>query len=624
MVSFNWLHLTDLHLGIDGMKDLWPNVEEEFFKDLGFLLNKAGSLDLVLFTGDLVQYGKSDEFKQVDLLLQEFWEWFKGKGFEPKLLAVPGNHDLVRPNNLEDPALINLMYAWDKSEVQKPFWDKADSAQRKVVSEAFTNYDNWWKNTAIPKPADYSDGMLPGDFSASVKKDGINLGILGLNSAFLQLKKGDLKGKLAMHVRQFHKACGGNGPRWTKKHDVCFLLTHHPVDWMTKEAQEHFNDEIHSPPERFALHLFGHMHEANLASLAEGGSYDRSRLQSCSLFGLKKWGEDDKKKRRHGYTLGQLRIDGPSPNLCIWPRMAIPKTVGGREFERDTVNFRLTKGKESTIPKSVTLLRGHDYVVNRHIVKKHESIKRKRWRSLESVFYPVPQDNTTYRDNFIKVLSIALHNTFTKKDYIEFTSIFRVSKQVRQGYEIIAYNLLSHQPEFAENVRRESSKHYQDAFNVSDRKQLEELNQKERVRWAEYFSDWRLDLFLVPFSDSWGAINLLYDPASKHIRIQPPKQDSTRIEDYEENIETTSELFQFIAAISRLSIAYLGDLVWLFGNYPLMKLITDIVDNKEVRPDRIRINASDYEEWDYTNKQYDKEVREYDIRRKKKQVISRT
>jgi hypothetical protein len=265
-------------------------------------------------------------------------------------------------------------------------------------------------------------------------------------------------------------------------------------------------------------------------------------------------------------------------------------------------------------------LRGNDYVVNKHIVTKNKSIKRKRWRRLESVLYPVHRDSSTNRDNFINVLAIALFDTFRKETYIKFTSIFRVSKKEKQGYEIIVYNLMSHQPEFAENIRRESSRHYNEVITLiernADKKDIEKLNQKERERWEKCFDDWTVDLFPVPFRDSWSTIDLVYDAPSKYICIRPPEQVSTRIEDYDDNIETMSELFQFIAAISEFSTANFGNLVWLFGNYPLMKLITDIVEHRAVRLERIRINANDYEEWDYINKKYDQEVKEYERKRK--------
>src|SRR6266496_3398894 len=167
MVDFNWLHLTDLHLGMDGSRDLWPNVEETFFDDLQYLVDKVGPLDLVLFTGDLVQRGSIKEFEQVDRLLEKFWPEISKNGSKPKLLAVPGNHDLVRPKKLEDPALLILMKLWNDPDVQKPFWDNPQSAQRKLVDKAFANYMQWWQTTQVPKPDVYSkEYMLPGDFSA--------------------------------------------------------------------------------------------------------------------------------------------------------------------------------------------------------------------------------------------------------------------------------------------------------------------------------------------------------------------------------------------------------------------------------------------------------------------------
>lgn len=357
MVLFNWLHLTDLHWRMEGARGLWPNVEEDFFDDLEYLVeNEVGPLDLVLFTGDLVQRGSHNEFEKVTLLLERFWNKFHMLGFDPKLLTVPGNHDLTRPDNLLDSALVTLMNTWDLPVVQKPFWDKPESDQRKVVDTAFANYVQWWRDTPIHRPIAYSIGMLPGDFSATIEKDGAKLGIVGLNSSFLQLTGGDLKGKLALNVRQFNAACGGHGPDWSRKHDVCLLLTHHPPTWLNKEAQEHLNGEIHHPPQRFALHLFGHMHEANLTSLAEDGSDARNRLQGRSLFGMEGWGSEST-ERMHGYSLGQLKIDDHVAELRIWPRNAVKKPSGGWTIDRDVANFALPRGQEETKPILVELLR---------------------------------------------------------------------------------------------------------------------------------------------------------------------------------------------------------------------------------------------------------------------------
>ncbi|NEO45745.1 MAG: tetratricopeptide repeat protein [Moorea sp. SIO4A3] len=355
-VILRWLHLTDLHLGMDGLGDLWPNVEEIFFKDLKYLCDKVGPLDLVMFTGDITQRGSKSEFQQVDKLLTNFWNKFRQIGFEPKFLAVPGNHDLVRPKNQKDPILKCLKNLWnDDHDIQGEFWNDDHSPYRQLVINAFENYVEWWKNITVPKPDIYSEGILPGDFSATIEKDGFRLGILGLNSAFLQLMGGDRQGKLALDMHQFNEACNPNGPYWAKDHHACLLLTHHPQDWLTDQAKEQLNSEIHSPPERFALHLFGHMHESNLSSLAEGGANPRRTLQGCSLFGMEGWGEKNQ-ERVHGYSLCELKIEGDTASLSIYPRKAEKKQGGGLEIGCDA-SFRLPKGKDGTEPATVKLLR---------------------------------------------------------------------------------------------------------------------------------------------------------------------------------------------------------------------------------------------------------------------------
>ncbi|HEY3276103.1 MAG TPA: tetratricopeptide repeat protein [Syntrophorhabdaceae bacterium] len=362
--AFRWLHLTDLHLGMPGQASLWPNVEEIFLNDLKFLRDNVGPWDMVLFTGDLTQRGTKPEFDELDKLLQTLWSRFKEWGFTPELLAIPGNHDLVRPENQVDPSLITLLKTWNVPEVQEPFWDdKRDSSQRALISAAFQNYAHWWKHTSIPKPATINRGFLPGDCSTSYTADDLNLGIVGLNSAYLQLGAGNFEKKLHLDVRQFHAACNGNGTVWTKQHDVCLLLTHHPEVWLNPEAQKQFLDEIYSPPERFALHQFGHMHDGNLSAVSHGGGSERRRLQGCSLFALESWGEEKKEKRNHGYSLCELKRENNELKLRIWPRRANEITGGGRTIDRD-LSFDLEKHDGGTNPIVVKRLEPKHVVIS--------------------------------------------------------------------------------------------------------------------------------------------------------------------------------------------------------------------------------------------------------------------
>ena len=369
MTTFRWLHLTDLHFGMPGQAPLWPNVEELFFDDLDYLRQQVGPWDMVLFTGDLTQRGTKPEFDELDKLLQRLWSRFAEWGFTPRLLAIPGNHDLVRPTDQSDPALITLLHAWNQPTVQTPFWDNANTPQRALLSTAFHNFTHWWEHTPIPKPAMLRNGLLPGDCSVSWQVgDTFTVGLVGLNSTFLQLTGGNFENKLHLDPRQLHGACpDGNGAQWTKEHDLCLLLTHHPATWLSAEAQQHFAQEIHSPPERFALHLCGHMHEANLSNVSHGGGGDRRQQQGTSLFGLETWGETGE-RRTHGYSLGELKLEGKEIKLRLWPRRAHEQQGGGRKLDRDQ-SFDLDKhdggtralvikriGRNSTVTSGQTVI----------------------------------------------------------------------------------------------------------------------------------------------------------------------------------------------------------------------------------------------------------------------------
>jgi hypothetical protein len=251
------LHLTDLHWGTEGFDRYWPTAGDNFYTNLRELLAeraKLNSLDLVLFTGDLVYSGQADQFEAVnEKVIGKLWELFDELPFakSPELLAVPGNHDLCFP---EDSAELTLLtHLWDNPNagIEKDFWKSPKPRTREVVEKAFENYVEWWRSA--PHKPEVSDGILPGDFSTTIAKR-YKLGIVGLNSAFLQLTRDSYQNRLALDVRQFHEVCEGDGPGWVKEHDLCLLLTHHPRDWLAAKYKAMLDGDIHQP-KLFALHL---------------------------------------------------------------------------------------------------------------------------------------------------------------------------------------------------------------------------------------------------------------------------------------------------------------------------------------------------------------------------------
>jgi len=318
--TIRWLHLTDLHVGMDDQDWLWPRMQSKFREDLTTIHPTAGPWDLVLFTGDLVQ--KGTEYAQLEEIFGEIWRWFEElqPGHPPQLLAVPGNHDL-QWRDAKDP-VVRMLHKWaTDADVRDGFWKQPDGKYRQTVKDAFAGYEKWWQATPR-KPDGITAGTLPGDFSCTFTKAGFRLGIVGLNSAFLQLteKKGgrNYEGHLAVDPRQLQAACGGNGVKWAESPDACFLMPHHPPQWLNTESRDNLNREV---IESFCLHLCGHNHQTQvLQELTGGADIAPLRWLGRSLFGLEK-ARNGRLDRSHGYVAGELRWnEDDSGQLQFMPR----------------------------------------------------------------------------------------------------------------------------------------------------------------------------------------------------------------------------------------------------------------------------------------------------------------
>lgn len=338
MGRFNWLHLTDLHWGLKDQKHLWPEIREKFFEDLGELHANCGPWQAVLFSGDFVQQGKKQEFDQLDqLVLGPLWETLRELGSgDAVLLAVPGNHDLERPNYEKagkklKSAVRHLLKPEQFSEVAEEVLEDGDSSpEREVIDKAFANYSAWWKSRMEATRHSIQEGTLPGEFSTTFEVDGgFRVGVVGLNSTFLQLAGGDFVGKLALDLRQFHAACksdGGpsDGPAWSREHDLCLLMTHQGIDWLNDESRNEVYPAI-NPSGRFAIHLFGHMHEECTRGETIRGGQMRRYWQCNSLFSREPREDGSQFERRHGYAAGSIEFSKDHAILRHWPRKATDK-----------------------------------------------------------------------------------------------------------------------------------------------------------------------------------------------------------------------------------------------------------------------------------------------------------
>ncbi len=360
MKEISWLHLSDLHAGMDGQSWLWPTLKHALFKDLSTLHEANGDWDFVIFSGDLTQRASTDDYGKLSEVILELWGVFRKLGFNPSIFCVPGNHDLFRPYKFQ-PEVMVLEDWWETSrEFREEFW-KSVNPYLTLVNKNFDNYKAWvlsLESNGI-KLISTQDGVIAGDTSGVIEKEGLKLGLVGLNSTWLQLGGNNYKEKLHIDVAQAFSVTGGDPEKWCANNDFNLIVTHHPLDWLHRQSLSDFKELI-APDGRFTCHLFGHMHEPNHQSISTGGSKARRELQAASLFGLEKV-QSSGIERIHGYSLNKISSNEGIVELSFLPRkdrlVAGGRRVVGADpyFEFEVIKETLIESRSSSPILSPTL-----------------------------------------------------------------------------------------------------------------------------------------------------------------------------------------------------------------------------------------------------------------------------
>ena len=322
--SFRWLHLTDLHWGHKKLDHEWSKFEKLFYSDMEWVLDRKvkNKIDAVFFTGDLVNHGKWEQYEELNEKLEKLWKWFNDRGENPWFLAVPGNHDLERPDSKKKG--FSILQQMQRNDIEdNAFWERRDYLDsHALLDDAFQNYRKWWENLPkiVRKPEIIRNGFFPGEFSATLKKDDLRIGILGLNSGAFHFADGTEPGHIKMHPTQLVAACTKEYTQWLDSHRACFLLTHHPPSWLSPKSLNHYHEMYQ--PGYFVAHLFGHVHEHHARHhIVDGSKEGRRLVTGLSLFGKEGWtGKKDEEKARFGYSFGSLSIAENEGQFRMWPR----------------------------------------------------------------------------------------------------------------------------------------------------------------------------------------------------------------------------------------------------------------------------------------------------------------
>lgn len=329
--SFTWLHLTDLHAG-QAAHYLWPTVEAKVIEDLRHLHDRLGRVDALFFTGDLVQGGTADQLALFDGMLGRIREELAQLGSHPTLLAIPGNHDLERP----DPhgTAGTLADVWDRRpDLREHFWTTPTSEQRVGAAGALAAWSAWWDLNRPSELRDHAAGALPGDYRGTLQVGGRRIGVLALNSTFLQLRGGPLD--VTVDARQLYDTLADGGlPVWAQQHDLVLLLTHHPPAWLDERGRRSLVDDYLAPG-LVSVHLCGHQHLEETLAMPFARP-PRVTLLGRSLFGLERFEhEGTLHERVHGYQAGQVRFADNSRRLRLWARLGVHSAESGWEIKPD-------------------------------------------------------------------------------------------------------------------------------------------------------------------------------------------------------------------------------------------------------------------------------------------------
>lgn len=254
------LHLSDSHIGLDkpGSRDAQQPVRIRGFVD--DLLRDLGDkpVDLVVFTGDLSNYGEEWEYDR-------FFEWlFQPLSEAPNLkdalwCLVPGNHDVDFSADYADQNSITRYGGADLLQSSA-----AGVTARRNLLNRFTYFSALWNkmNPTGTRRTVCPAGWLadPGYFVGRYTLAGMDVRIIGLNTAWdEQRPKASASLYKRVGVDLLEKALDESGPSCA----VTIVLGHHPLSVLDPGEMRAIQKKLGTAK---AVYLHGHGHNPDADS----------------------------------------------------------------------------------------------------------------------------------------------------------------------------------------------------------------------------------------------------------------------------------------------------------------------------------------------------------------------
>lgn len=282
------LHLTDFHLNKKTLKD-WDDFLKDPFLSKLIEIKKDKSIDLVLFTGDLIDKAGNDFGSVGDGL-----ETFKNKIISPilekleldisKFIICPGNHDINRhaDKNFTELGLKGDLISIDKiNSFTDQKEDDYDGIKR--IKE--------YKEFEFALYKDVHE-KLHSKFKFSLKLDinGKSIGISSLNSSWRCYGESDEKNILVGESQL------NDNHNFIKSCDIKIALMHHQLDWLSDIESKTIKNHISA---YYDLIFSGHVHQGDVQYVQ---NLTGSSLRIVSPSGLNQIRQSDR-SYMNGFTL---------------------------------------------------------------------------------------------------------------------------------------------------------------------------------------------------------------------------------------------------------------------------------------------------------------------------------
>ena len=251
MKELNILHISDAHIQKKNMTEISEIVQKLVADVKKVEEEKKLSIDLVCFTGDLIQRGDEalEGEKQwalaTDILITPL---LRELGLsDERFVFVPGNHEVdiskIVPR-LEKGLIIESLR--DINEIMDNFYD------------SYNGRVSYFYELVKKRLPDVRLRNL--GYSYNIEINRLKVGIACVDSAWRSSGKGKIeKGKLYVGAKQIRELYQD-----ISKSDIKICMIHHPVDWL----EDCESLEIERELSKFNIVLRGHIHEEDLKQIA--------------------------------------------------------------------------------------------------------------------------------------------------------------------------------------------------------------------------------------------------------------------------------------------------------------------------------------------------------------------